>query len=335
MARHTILGKGPIGRTLAAHLAEAGHDVHVLSRSGPAVGSPVRTTTVEGGSVTHHRVDGTDADALTRHTRGAVALYNCVNPAYHRWPTDWPPVAAALLTTAERTGAVLVVAGNHYGYGAGHHHMHEDDPQTSRETKGVVRARMWADALARHDAGVLRATEVRGSDYLGPGAEAHAHAGPRMLTPLLAGRVLRPIGSADQPHTWTYLPDFAAALARAAERPAAWGRPWHGPSPEPLTLRQVAQRFATAAGAPTPRISPVPVPALRLLGLVQPMLREIAAVSYQFTAPFVADDAASRATLGLEPTDWPTVVARTLAAHRGEDTAVHRDVRQTPTSGRA
>jgi len=318
MARHTILGKGPIGRTLARHLADAGHEVHVLSRSGPRPGSPARTEVAGGGSIAHHVVDGTDADALTTHARGSAALFNCVNPAYHRWVTDWPPVAAALLTAAERTGAVLVITGNLYGYGAGNRHMHEDDPQATRETKGRVRARMWADALARHEAGALRTTEVRGSDYLGPGAEAHAHAGPRMLTPLLAGKVLRPVGSADQPHTWTYLPDFADALVRAAELPAAWGRPWHVPSPAPLTLRQVAERFATAAGAPAPRISPIPVAVVRALGLVNPMMREIAAMTYQFTEPFVADDAASRRALGLQPTDWDTIVARTLAAHRAD-----------------
>lgn len=321
MARHVVLGKGPIGRTLAQHLAAAGHEVHVLSRSGPRTGAPGRSVVAGGGSVTQHRVDGTDADALARHAHGAAALYNCVNPAYHRWVSDWPPVADALLAAAERTGAVLVVAGNLYSYGAGNEHMHEDDPLATRETKGQVRARMWADALARHDAGALRAVEVRGSDYLGPGAEAHAHVGPRMLAPLLAGRVLRPIGSADQPHTWTYLPDFAAALAAAAALPAAWGRPWHVPSPEPQTYRQVAERFAAAAGAPAPRISPVPLALVRALGVAQPMMREVHAVGYQFTAPFVADDAASRSVLGTSSTPWDDVVTQTLAAYRQDEQA--------------
>ena len=38
---------------------------------------------------------------------GAAALYNCANPLYHQWFTDWPPLASALLTAAERSGAVL------------------------------------------------------------------------------------------------------------------------------------------------------------------------------------------------------------------------------------
>ena len=38
--------------------------------------------------------DATDAERLTALTRGAAALYNCANPAYHQWLTDWPPMAA-------------------------------------------------------------------------------------------------------------------------------------------------------------------------------------------------------------------------------------------------
>ncbi len=311
MAPHVILGKGPIGRTLAHHLAARGDEVLVLSRSGggslPTDDAAVRDR------VAWEAVDGADGAALAAAARGADALYNCVNPAYHRWPVDWPPVAAALLTAAERTGAVLVTAGNLYGYGAGTERMTESSPLRSTETKGRVRVTMWQDALRRHEAGVLRTTEVRGSDYLGPDAEQHAHAGPRMLAPLLAGRTIRPIGSADQPHTWTYLPDFAAALAAAADVEAAWGRPWHVPSPEPLTFRQVAERFARTAGAPAPRIAPMSMTAVRALGVFMPMLREIAAVGYQFTAPFVMDSVASQATLGLAPTPWDRVVAETLA----------------------
>lgn len=312
MARHVILGKGAIGSTLAGQLAEAGHEVLVLSRSG---GRPAGTATSSGpaGDVTWESVDGTDGAALASAARGAHALYNCVNPAYHRWPTDWPPIAEALLTAAERTGAVLVTTGNLYGYGAGTEHMTEASEQRSTERKGRVRTAMWAEARRRHDAGVLRATEVRGSDYLGPGAQ-QSHAGPRMLEPLLAGRTVRPIGSADQPHSWTYLPDFASALAAAATTQAAWGRPWHAPSPEPLTFRELARRFAAAAGAPEPRITPLPMTAVRVLGVALPMLRELAAVGYQFTAPFVLDSTASQAVLGVAPTPWPQIVEETLEA---------------------
>lgn len=312
MALHVVLGKGPIGRTLARHLAREGDDVLVLSRSGgsPAVDGPAS------GRISGEALDATDAAALTAAARGAVALHNCANPPYHRWPTDWPPVAEALLTAAERTGAVLVTAGNLYGYGAGTQVMTEASPLRSTEAKGRVRAEMWLEARRRHEAGVVRATELRGSDYLGPDAEQHAHAGPRLLAPLLAGRTVRPVGSADQPHTWTYLPDFAAALVAAARTEAAWGHAWHVPSPEPLTMRELAGRLADAAGAPEPRISPVPIGMLRALGVTSPPLRETARMGYQFTEPFVMQSTVSQAVLGLAPTPWPQIIDETLRAWR-------------------
>lgn len=331
MARHVILGKGAIGSTLARHLAGQGHDVLVLSRSAAAPADTpgtTRTATTAGtarptgttGTIEHAAVDGTDGAALAAAARGAVALYNCANPPYHRWPQLWPPIAGALLTAAERTGAVLVTAGNLYGYGPVTEPMTETSPLRSSERKGRVRAAMWTEAKRRHDAGHLRATEVRGSDYLGPGA-VQSHAGPRLLAPLLAGRTVRPIGSADQPHSWTYLPDFAAALAAAATTEAAWGHAWHVPSPEPLTFRELARRIAAAAGAPDPRIAALPMGAVRLFGVAAPMLRELAAVGYQFTAPFVLDSTASQATLGVTPTPWPRLVEETLAAWRREEAA--------------
>lgn len=312
MARHVVVGKGPIGSTLAQQLADAGHDVLVLSRSG----GPAARTTAAGGSIEHRAADATDAAALTRAAQGAAALHNCVNPPYHRWTTDWPPVASALIAAAEATGAVLVVAGNLYGYGRGTQLMREDSPLATTETKGAVRAAMWHELERRHRAGTLRATEVRGSDYLGPGAQAHAHAGPRMLEPLLAGKPLYPIGSADTPHSWTYLPDFARALAAATTTEAAWGRPWHVPSPEPLTYREVAARFATAAGAPAPRTRTIPLAVVRAVGRVNPMMREIHAMGYQFVEPFVLDATASEQVLGVTATPWSRVVEETLAARR-------------------
>ncbi|HEX5333817.1 MAG TPA: NAD-dependent epimerase/dehydratase family protein [Cellulomonas sp.] len=313
MTRHVILGKGPIGSTLARQLADAGDEVLVLSRSG---GTSAHQTagTLADPLVRHAAVDSADAAALTRAAQGADVLYNCVNPAYHRWPTLWPPIADAVLATAEATGAVLVTTGNLYGYGAGTQLMREDSPLASTETKGLVRIAMWREAERLHRAGRVRATEVRGSDYVGPGALGQAHAGTRMLEPLLAGRPLHPIGASDMPHTWTYLADFARALAAAGATEAAWGRAWHVPSPQALTFRQLATLFADAAGAPEPRIRPLPMTAVRLLGIGSPMLREVFAMGYQFVEPFVMDSTVSQSVLGLAPTPWDTIVAETLAS---------------------
>src|SRR3954468_23076174 len=99
MPLHVIVGAGPVGTTTARLLADDGHQVRVVTRSG---------TGPQHDLVERIAADATDAAALTRLCRGADAVYNCANPAYHRWATDWPPLADAMLTAATETRAVLV-----------------------------------------------------------------------------------------------------------------------------------------------------------------------------------------------------------------------------------
>ncbi len=299
MSQHVIVGKGAVGSTLALELAGRGHEVLVLSRSGGTDADGIR----------HAALDATDVTALSAAVQGADVLYNCASPAYHRWATDWPPLHAALLDTAARTGAVLVTVGNLYGYGTHGTVMTEDTPLRATEAKGAVRAQMWRDAASRTD---LRTTEVRGADYFGPLADAQAMAGPRFVDPLLAGKVARPIVAVDQPHSWTYLPDFARALVAAGTTPDAWGRAWHVPTAEPLTFRELGSRVAAAAGAPAARVRPVPSGIVRALGRVSPLIREVVAVSDHFTEPFVMDTAASSRMLGVTATPWDQAIAETL-----------------------
>jgi nucleoside-diphosphate-sugar epimerase len=303
MGLHVIVGKGPVGSTTAEELARRGHQVRVLSRSGGR-----STDTVE-----HRQVDATDADALTAAARGATALYNAVNPPYHRWATDWPPVAAALLTAAERSGAVLVMMSNLYGYGRPSGPMTTDTPLAATDVKGRVRIRMWTDALAAHEAGRVRVTEARAADFVGPQVPAaHSHL-IRQLPALRRGRRAWVIGDPDAPRSWGYLPDVAATLATLGTDERALGRAWHVPSAAPRSQRQALGDLAAGMGvAPVP-VSSVPWPVLRAVGLAVPMIREVVAIRHQFDQPFVIDATATTATFGLTATPWEETV-RAIAA---------------------
>src|SRR3954466_14633541 len=263
MALHVIVGKGPVGTTTAELLVARGHQVRVLSRSGG-------TSTPE---VEHRRGDATDADALTAAAGGAAAIYNAVNPAYHRWPTDWPPVAAALLSAAERTGTVLVTMGNLYQYGRPAGPMTPESPMAATDTKGRVRARMWADMLAAQEAGRVRVTEVRAADFVGPQVSAgHSHL-QRQLPALRAGRRAWVVGDPDVPRGWSFMDDVARTLVTVAEDERAYGRAWHVPSAI-RSQRQALGDLAAALGRPQPRVSGIPWPVLRGIGLGSPMMGE-------------------------------------------------------------
>ena len=302
MSRHIVVGSGPIGTATALLLADRGDEVVIVTRSGSGPTHPAITRTA---------ADASSATGMADLATGAVAIYNCANPAYNRWPTDWPPIAHALLTAAERSGAVLATVSNLYGYGPVSGPMTEDLPLAAQGPKGQVRAQMWRDALAAHQAGRLRATEVRGSDYVGPGVQGHL--GDRVVPRLLAGRGVTVMKSADTAHTWTATDDVARLLATVAQDERAWGRPWHVPSNPARSARDVVADLSRAAGVPPVNVSATPAWVLTIGGWFAPALRELPEVLYQHERPFVLDDSRARTTFGLRPTPWDEVITATVA----------------------
>ena len=222
MAKHVVVGAGAVGRGVARVLVADGHDVTIVSGSGRGIDHT---------GVTAVALDATDGDALTAVTAGAATLYNCANPGhYHRWATEWPPLAASVLAAAERSGAGLVTMSNLYVYGEVDAPIGVDTPMRATGTKGRIRRQMWEDALAAHRAGRLRVTEARASDYIGPESGAQAHLGDRVIPRVLAGKRVRVFGSLDAPHSWAYVPDVSRTLVALGTDDRSWGRAWLVPS---------------------------------------------------------------------------------------------------------
>jgi nucleoside-diphosphate-sugar epimerase len=296
---------------VARLLAEQGERVRIVTRSGSGPSHP---------AIERVAADAADAGRLRELSAGAVALYNCANPPYHRWPTDWPPIANAMLSAAEATDAVLAITGNLYGYGPVSGPMTEQTPLAATGPKGRVRAAMWRDALAAHEAGRVRVTEARASDYLGPGAASifTMTAGPA----LAAGKTARIPADLDAPHSFTYTLDVARTLVTLAREERAWGRPWHVPSNPALTLRELADRFCRVAGYPAPKLARVPRWALWPAAPFSTQIREFFEVSYQFYAPFRLDSSAATRTFGLTATDLDEVLGAVAAPPSPRD---HRE----------
>lgn len=300
--RHIVVGAGPVGRHVAQLLVARGSEVAVVTRSGTSTG-------IEG--VRHERADASDPGQLSVIADGASVLYNCANPGdYTTWAAVWPPLAASFLEAAERTGTVLAVTGNLYPYGPVTGSMVEGLPDAATDAKGILRAKMWADAKAAHDSGRIRAVEVRGSDYVGIGVGANGHVS-RQVPTIAKGKRAWVIGSADEPHSFTDVLDMARMLIAAAEDDTAHGQIWHAPTNPPRTQREAITDVLAAMGKAPVGVTGMPSGVLRAAGIFSPMMRELSAMSYQWTRPYVLDDVASRAHFGLEPTPWDEVCRRT------------------------
>jgi nucleoside-diphosphate-sugar epimerase len=299
---HLVVGAGVVGSALANLLAEDGQEVIVVTRSGSGPNHK---------NIRRVATDASNVSKLLEISPQAVAIYNCVNPPYHRWTKEWPPLAESFLKYAEKTGAVLVTCSNLYGYGPVSVAMNESLPLNAPGINGKVRAQMWLDAKALNDAGKIKATEVRGSDYVCPGEQSRV--GSRVLPKILAGKPAQVLGDINQKHTWTYPLDVARLMKIVALDSKAWGKAWHVPSNEAKTQKELVTELAATAGVKNPKLSSVPNVMWNLLALFNPLLKALKETAYQFQRPYILDDSAARKTFNLQPTDWNQILKEVVS----------------------
>jgi len=304
---HVVFGTGQVGSALTAHLAGQGIAVRAVSRNRPpglAGGSDWRAA------------DASDPEVAADAANGASVIYQCLNAPYTQWPERFSPLQRGVLAAAEHTGALLVVLENLYGYGpTGGKPMTEDLPLAATTVKGRTRAAMTAELLAAAKAGRVRIAIGRASDFFGAGVTQGSTLGERVFGNALAGRRADFIGNPDLPHTYSYVPDIAAGLATLGTDPRAAGQVWHLPGPQTVTTRALLDLVAGEVGHPV-GIRSVPKLALRPLGLVNPMLRELAETYYQFDQPFILDTSKYETAFGTAGTPLPAAVAATVAWYR-------------------
>lgn len=298
MTKHVIIGAGPIGANVARLLVEEGEPVRVITRSGSGPEHPL---------IERIAADASDARRLIELAAGAEVIYNCANPKYTQWQRLWFPMNDAMIAAAKAAGAVYAITGNLYGYGPQPDgRMTEQTPLAATGRKGRVRIKMWQDALASG----VRTVEVRGSDYIGVGAMGVFSA--VILPAARRGGAAWVPGDPDLPHTFTYTGDMARALVTLARDPRAHGRAWHVPSPAPVTIRYLAERYCALTGRPPLKLHKLPRSVMRAAGLVVPMARELAEMDYQFYAPFVLDSTLTQETFGLTATDIEQGIQETV-----------------------
>jgi nucleoside-diphosphate-sugar epimerase len=291
MSLNVVVGAGGAGVATAELLAGVGHEVRLITRRGSGPSHP---------RIQRVALDATNTADLFTVVTGASTLFNCAAPPYHQWPRQLPGLAAALLEAAITTGVDYVMLGNLYAYGPADAPMTEDLPMRPNSVKGALRAQIWADAKAAHDAGRVRVTEVRASDFIGRGAQS-------VFTIMVAPKVLAQKSALfpadlDAPHSWTGTVDTARALIAAGGSEHAWGRPWHAPTNPAVTARELATILARCADVRAPKLYRMPRWLLGAAALSSKVVRELPEMQYQLRKPFIVDSSRMQREFGLSPT---------------------------------
>lgn len=304
---HVVLGAGgAVGGTVVDELHSRGRRVRAVNRGG--------ALTVPDG-VEVHRGDIATIDGAKAACAGAAVVYHCAAPAYTAWVSEFPRMTDAIRGGAAAAGAKLVFADNLFAYGPVNAPMTEDTPSAASNPKGLVRAAMARSLLAAHETGELRVAIGRASDYYGPRGVGTT-VGENVFGAAVRGKVARWVGPLDQPHSFSYLPDFAKGLVLLGEDARADGQVWHIPTAEPLTGRRFLDLVFAESGGPDKSAS-VSRTMQRVLGLVNPTVRALGETWYQHDRPFVVDSTKFTETFGpLPATPHAEAIASTVAWFR-------------------
>lgn len=306
MSRHVVLGAGPVGRAIVNSLLARGIEVVVVTRSGTKVPDASSQT-----------CDVRNSDALTAVLSGASVVYQASQPEYHRWPEEFPQLQDSIMKAVQSTDALLVSVENLYGYGPVKTPLTENLPLVATGRKGKTRAGMWAALKQEADAGRLRVTAGRASDFFGPFAEG-SQVGDRFFPPILKNKKAEMFGSLDALHSYTYVADFGEALVRLAMDERSLGRAWHVPNAPAVTNREFVELVAEIAGT-TPRYVVRGALAMKIAGIFIPPAREIPEILYEFEENFVVDHSAYAEIFGDHATPLRESLAETIEWWRAHE----------------
>ncbi len=304
---HVVLGTGPLGLAVARHLAARGDRVRAANRAG-------RADLPDGVEVVGANVAET-ADA-TRACVDADVVYHCANPPYARWPDLHPPLMDSIIGAAATTGAKLVFGDNLYAYGPVDGPLTEDLPYRATGPNGRTRAQIAETLMRAHEAGRIRATIGRGSDFFGPSAHLST-VGDRVFARAIVGKPAQVLGDPDIPHTVTYIEDFARALVTLGEQDEALGQVWHVPDPETVTMRRFVEMVFETTSRPA-RLRVAPRWGIALGALFDPTLRAVKEQLYQSERPWVVDSSRFENAFGWSAAPLSSAVAATVAWFRDQ-----------------
>lgn len=277
--------------------------------AGWQVVAPLRRDAVPGmpAGVRVLRLPIEQTDALAREARGARVVVHAVNPVYTRWHTELLPTARAGMDVAQRLGARFMLPGSVYNFGSTMPaRLTEQTPQRADTRKGEQRIALEAELERRCEAGLLAATVIRAGDFYGAGSGNWFD--QAIVKSMRSGKLVYP-GPTDLPHAWAYLPDLARTFVAVAGRaPSECGRferfHFAGHTLTGAELLAGIERAAAALGVVPAKPwshGTLPWGVIRIGGLLMPMWRELAKMSYLWRVPHALDGSALERAVGPLP----------------------------------
>jgi nucleoside-diphosphate-sugar epimerase len=289
-------------------LAEKGAQVTLVNRKGKTEQKLPELVEIVAG-------DATDSSIVHQICKEADAVFHCAMPSYTEWPAKFPPLTKGILEGVSRAGAKLIYGDNLYMYGDTEGRpISENLPYAATGHKGKVRAEMAEMLLNAHKKEEVQVVIGRGSDFYGPQVVNSAF-GEMFFKAALSGKPANLLGNIDLPHTYTYIKDFSKALVKLSENDKALGQIWHIPNATTMTTRQLVELVEKEIGQSI-KIRAAGRLMVTLLGLFNPMIKEVKEMMYEWEHPYIVDHSKFEQTLGADVTPHEVAIKETVAWYR-------------------
>ncbi len=302
-----VFGTGPLGYAVAEELLAKGQSVKLVNRSGEG-------DIPEGATIVKADVTNTE---LTREVcKNVRTVFHCAMPPYTQWPELFPAITYGIINGAISAEANLVYGDNLYMYGQVNGPIKEDLPNNARGPKGKIRGEMANKLMQAHNDGKVKVAIGRASDFFGPRV-LNSIFGERVFIPAIKGETINMLGRIDQPHTFTYIKDFAKGLVTLSENETAFGEIWHIPSAETITTQKFLHRiFSENKTFPPVKIAPKFI--VNVMALFNPIIRELKEVLPNNEQPYIVDHSKFENAFGNNPTPHKQAISETISWYKGK-----------------
>lgn len=279
---HTILGAGgPVGKSLAAALANLNKPVRLVSRQ-PLVANNGQSW---------FKADLTIQQEVIDALEGSEVAYLTIGIPYSTkiWREYWPLVMKNVTTACLHHGVRLVFFDNIYALSPNHlNPITESSPMQPCSKKGEIRAeviRIMMDAVEKKG---LMGLIARSADFI------TLEENKGMIKPLLYDRMKKNqraqwICNAHVIHNFSYLPDLGKGTALLGTTPDVMQQIWNLPTdPTPMTgvdwIRLMAEEMHASE-----KYTTISAGMIRFLGLFVPYMRELVEMLYQYDRDYYFD----------------------------------------------
>ncbi|WP_050027356.1 NAD-dependent epimerase/dehydratase family protein [Verrucomicrobium sp. BvORR034] len=301
---------GSIGASIAATLREAGVRYRVVGRDAKSL-----QKTYGADPLAEIRTWNPDDPAsVVAAAEGVDTLITMVGVPYDQFHLH-PQIMRQTLAGAIEAGVKRVVLiGTLYPFGRPQtDRVNEFHPREPHTYKGRMRKEQEDILMEAGRSGQIQTTILRLPDFYGPRVERSYLDG--VFKAIASGGRAQMLGPIDRPHEFVFVPDVGPVVMKLARNPWAYGRTWNLGGAGVITQREFAEKAFALAGRGKVKLMVAGRLMLRLMGLFNPVMRELVEMHYLLTGPLMVDDTALQELLGgYDKTSYEEGIAACLKA---------------------